>query len=270
LTARAVTPPACGRGFVPPAAAVGGRPYPKEAKVGRHPKDGYQQPQKGVGFQHPQKAGFLPPGAAGGGTEILLVVKKNKEAKRSKGREPVYVVILLDISGSMAGEKLQAAKEGISELLKVLKEDDRVMVITFNSEVKKLTPKPVAPSKVDLSIVEASGGTNLYDAILAVEFKKEAKRRPVLVVLTDGEDTSRKSAGPALAWLSEPGVPHFQCVLLGVGLEAKAELAKLSPVPPKPNVQISTVDNSQAGIAKAFRYCRERLLEVVTVAVRIS
>jgi uncharacterized protein YegL len=198
----------------------------------------------------------------------LVVVKK--EAKGSKGREPVYVVILLDTSWSMYGEKLQAAKEGTSELLKVLKENDRVMVITFNSEVKKLTPKPVAPSKVDLSTVEASGGTNLYDAILAVEFKKEAKRRPVLVVLTDGEDTSSKSAGPALARLSEPGVPHFQCVLLGVGLEAKAELAKLSPSPSKPNVRVEAVDNSKAGIAKAFRYCRERLLEVVTVAVRVS
>jgi len=177
-----------------------------------------------------------------------------------KHREPVFVALLLDTSGSMAGSKLVAAKEGISELKAALRPCDLVMVITFASEVKKLTPKPVAPNEVNVSSVEASGSTHLYDAILEVKFKRNAGRRPLLVVLTDGEDTSGSSPAQARRKLAEPGVENFQCLLLGVGDEAKAQLAQLDPQ--KPNVRVKNVENSKDGIRRAFQYVTKRVLRI--------
>jgi len=177
------------------------------------------------------------------------------------------VIILLDISGSMDGGKLQAAKDGVCELLKPLKDCDRVMVITFNGEVKKLTPRPVMPSQVDVSGVQASGSTSLYDAILAVEFKRDQPRRPLLVVLTDGADTSGKSPDLARGKLSEPGVSNFQCLLLGVGRLAGRALADLAPAK-KPNVRVETVENSQAGIKLAFTKASD-LLSALLIRVEV-
>jgi len=188
----------------------------------------------------------------------MVSVSVMSEAK--KRREPVFVALLLDTSGSMAGSKLLAAKEGISELKAALQPCDLVMVITFASEVKKLTPKPVAPDDVNVSRVEASGSTHLYDAILEVKFKRNAGRRPLLVVLTDGEDTSGSSPELARRKLSEPGVENFQCLLLGVGDEAKTQLSKLDPQ--KPNVRVKNVENSQDGIRRAFQYVTERVLRI--------
>jgi Ca-activated chloride channel family protein len=191
---------------------------------------------------------------------VALAVSFGEE---KTSRQPVFVVLLLDTSGSMAGEKLQAAKEGICDLMKTLKPTDLVMVITFNSEVKRLTPKPVPPKEVDVSSVQASGTTRLYDAILEAKFKKNADRRPLLVVLTDGEDTSGSSPDQARSRLSEPGVPNFQCLLLGVGSEAKRQLAALSPQ--KPNIKVESVDNSKEGIRSAFKYITQHVVHVSVV-----
>jgi Ca-activated chloride channel family protein len=117
------------------------------------------------------------------------------------------VLVLLDISGSMKGEKIRSATRATSAFLKRFDPNDIVGVSTFSSSVSKLSPlspiknmRETLPDKVENLI--ADGGTSLYDAVRdgmrlmeQVRQKNEKagiKRLYGMVVLSDGEDTESK------------------------------------------------------------------------------
>ena len=62
-------------------------------------------------------------------------------------RLPVY--LLLDTSGSMTGEPIEAVKNGVETLLSTLRQDPYtletafVSVITFDSTARQIVPLPV-------------------------------------------------------------------------------------------------------------------------------
>ena len=174
-----------------------------------------------------------------------------------KQRQPVFVSFLIDTSGSMSGSKLQAVKKGLPKILKLLDDDDLVFIQTFNSTIEKLTPKPTKPSELDKSLISnlgTRGATKLHDAITTTlpNFKKNSKRLPVLVVLTDGDDTwSSSSASDAKSALEKPGISNFHGVLIGVGREAKNALRAIDPQ--KPHTSLHSVEDSAKGIQKAFQ-----------------
>src|SRR5689334_16884388 len=60
---------------------------------------------------------------------------------RGRGRQPrVALVLVLDKSGSMAGQKMDLTKEAAARSLEVLRPEDRAAVIAFDS-----APQLVAP-----------------------------------------------------------------------------------------------------------------------------
>ena len=52
--------------------------------------------------------------------------------------EPINLVLVLDISGTMSGSGIDSAKEAASNFIEGLADDDRVAVITFNDEIKTI------------------------------------------------------------------------------------------------------------------------------------
>jgi Ca-activated chloride channel family protein len=115
------------------------------------------------------------------------------------------VVIVLDTSGSMGGDKIKNAVEATSDFVKGLARDDQVIVYAFSSSARKLEPSgragDVAKSlSQTLSGLRADGDTALYDSICqaveSVNQLQEAdeaggeKRLYGVVVLSDGKDTA--------------------------------------------------------------------------------
>ena len=49
-------------------------------------------------------------------------------------------MIVVDNSGSMEGNKINLVKEALQIMLKLMTPYDRVSIIQFNSEAKRLTP----------------------------------------------------------------------------------------------------------------------------------
>ncbi|MCX7735048.1 MAG: VWA domain-containing protein, partial [bacterium] len=115
------------------------------------------------------------------------------------------VLLLLDTSGSMSGEKIQQLNEGIKIFKKQVQEDDiaskrvDVAVIAFDSNVKVIhefsSIEDFEPQEL-----EASGSTNMGEAILTgidlVEKRKNQYKqkgidyyRPWIVLITDGAPT---------------------------------------------------------------------------------
>ena len=107
----------------------------------------------------------------------------------------VDVVVVFDRSGSMAGDRVTAAREGLVTFLGALKPTDRVQLMTFNATLDEPTPEAPPADVVDtVRGIFADGGTALYDAVLKARdlavagAKGDKKRIHAVVVLTDGED----------------------------------------------------------------------------------
>jgi Ca-activated chloride channel homolog len=111
------------------------------------------------------------------------------------------VLLVLDISGSMEGDKIKTARDATVEFLQRLDPSDNVGVMVFNDVVTSFV-EPTRSGDVveDLSArvsgLLADGSTNLYgavcEAVRQMETLKEAgteNRLFGIVVLSDGEDT---------------------------------------------------------------------------------
>jgi VWFA-related protein len=108
-------------------------------------------------------------------------------------RVPVSLGIALDTSGSMAGEKIQAAQAALNKFLfDLLGKNDQVFLYRFDSQpqlIQGWTTDRAAASRA-LGTAQARGGTALYDAVAeAIPLaQKGAERKKALVVISDGED----------------------------------------------------------------------------------
>ncbi len=115
-----------------------------------------------------------------------------------KGSEvPLTIALLIDTSGSVKS-KLDFEKETAAEFFRdvLRKNRDLALIIQFDSDVN-LVQDFTSETKLlidALDTLQAGNSTSLYDAIyLAAEDKLKGETgRKVIVVITDGEDTSSK------------------------------------------------------------------------------
>lgn len=114
-------------------------------------------------------------------------------------RVPVSLGIALDTSGSMAGEKIQAAQAALNKFLfDLLGKNDQVFLYRFDSQpqlIQGWTSDRAAASRA-LGTAQARGGTALYDAVAeAIPLaQKGVERKKALVVISDGEDQNSRIA----------------------------------------------------------------------------
>lgn len=118
-------------------------------------------------------------------------------ADKRGGQPDTDVVFLMDSSGSINASQLNSSKSMILAGLERLKESDKFNVISFDSQVKKLSGKLVnvtAASKgrvpVFLDEIESGGGSDLFNSILtAIDQFNSRKRSGVIILFTDGRPT---------------------------------------------------------------------------------
>jgi Ca-activated chloride channel family protein len=113
-------------------------------------------------------------------------------------RKDVNLVMLLDVSGSMSGNKIAGMREAASQFVGQMGDEDYLTVITFSHElnlVVKYQQVGENRDKIQQAIqgLIAEGDTALYDAIgTGAEFIAQtgtSQTTNALVVLTDGLDT---------------------------------------------------------------------------------
>lgn len=111
------------------------------------------------------------------------------------------VVLVMDTSGSMEGEKIEQARKALLSLLGNLNPRDRFNIITFSSDVRtfrdnlvNVTPQSIETARNWVKEIKAVGGTAINDALLeAVKMMKDTSstdNRPrQIVFMTDGQPT---------------------------------------------------------------------------------
>jgi Ca-activated chloride channel homolog len=131
---------------------------------------------------------------------FLLMVSPTMRAEKLAPL-PKDLVIALDRSGSMSGEKLSQAKASLEFVLKNLNAADRFNVIIYNDSIDPLFQGLATndSGNVDKALraidrVDASGATNIHDALAAAvkAFKSAGseKRSRYILFLTDGLPTA--------------------------------------------------------------------------------
>jgi Ca-activated chloride channel family protein len=139
----------------------------------------------------------------------------------SKEYHPLSVLILLDTSGSMAGEKLKNARKSLTQFVKRLNRGDEALLMAFHTRPRILHPftgdlRRIRQSMRDL---EGRGSTALYDAILTAldEAQKSLHKRKALLLISDGINTYGKAElDGTIDQLRRQGVELF-----AIGLETR-------------------------------------------------
>ncbi|HYO12002.1 MAG TPA: VIT domain-containing protein [Thermoanaerobaculia bacterium] len=134
----------------------------------------------------------------------VLVEPPAQAILRSLPRDAVFVV---DISGSMAGPKMEAAKKALQSALHGLVSSDRFRLIAFDNEVDVFRPGFVSYDDVSLAeadrwieALDARGGTEMLPAVeQALDSEPEAGRVRTVLLITDGQSTDEARLVPAVA-----------------------------------------------------------------------
>jgi len=137
-------------------------------------------------------------------TDFLVLedrIPQTLEFFEPDGQVPLSVVLLVDASTSMAGAKLTRAKQAATAFLGHLGGTDLVEVMAFNQLTDRrlaLSPDRAAASRA-IAELRAGGQTGLWEALIVAlrdlqhaERRDAGERRHVILVLSDGEDTSSR------------------------------------------------------------------------------
>ncbi len=115
---------------------------------------------------------------------------------------PLSIVLVLDTSGSMMGERLTDLVAASRRLVEALKPDDEAALLAFNEPAQLLVPmtRKREPLLSAIDALKAEGATSLYDGLfLALQLRPDTTdARSVALVFSDGRDT--------VSWLSQASV----------------------------------------------------------------
>jgi VWFA-related protein len=148
---------------------------------------------------------------------------------------PVSLGIVLDTSGSMAGEKLANARAAIERFLdRLLTQDDEVFLYGFSSDVDRLQEWTTNPDAVSAALrrVRAVGGTAMYDAVLeAIPIAQRGRhRKKAIVLISDGNDTNSRSSVAEVRHV----VRESEVLVYAVGIDGEVESTIMAQPPTFP------------------------------------
>lgn len=153
-------------------------------------------PRLGVDPNQPQTLLEVPAG------DVLVAVKDSWRNNRKRAN----IVLVVDTSGSMRGDKIEEAKAGLDLFLSRLLPDDNVALVTFSSEAQTVVPlgqlsQNIAQMQGAIRDIQVTGQTAMYDGLIhARSLLKEAEGDPnrinAIVLLSDGADTANTSTLP--------------------------------------------------------------------------
>lgn len=109
----------------------------------------------------------------------------------SVGKLPVNVVLALDASSSVIGDRLLRLREAAEAVVADLKPGDEAALVSFSHYIRRGTPltTDVASAGEALARLAPGGETSLADGAYAALLTGRAEARTVVIVFSDGIDT---------------------------------------------------------------------------------
>ena len=157
----------------------------------------------------------------------------------SNERVPVSLGILLDTSGSMAGEKLTSAQDALDRFLyDLLDPSDELFLYRFDSVADRLEDWTADRKRLGRSLdrIRAGGGTAMYDALAeAVPYAETGQnRKKAVLLISDGNDTDSSTRLSALKQL----IRETEVLVYAIGIDGQGEQTFSVPIPPRTPIPI--------------------------------
>ena len=153
-------------------------------------------------------------------------------SRDSGAREPRDVTVVLDVSGSMSGEKIEQARQALHHLLGTLSPEDRFRLVSFSSAVRAQSGdwSPARGAALErarawVDDLVADGGTNIGAALdQAFRLESPRGRLPVVLFLTDGLPSVGEESPERLADMAERRAGRARVFAFGVGHDVNTHL----------------------------------------------
>jgi uncharacterized protein YegL len=149
--------------------------------------------------------------------------------------KPLPVILLLDVSGSMHGAKIQNLNEAVKDMLQTFRDTENgeteihVAIITFGAEVK-LHQALASASDIAWHDLSASGGTPLGTALKMAKAMIEDKNvvpsrayRPTVVLVSDGRPGDSWSQ-PLADFIKDGRSSKCDRMAMAIGADADEEV----------------------------------------------
>ncbi|EFO79850.1 von Willebrand factor type A [Oscillochloris trichoides DG-6] len=131
--------------------------------------------------------------------DVIVAVKNSWAINRKRAD----IILVVDISGSMEGDKLEMTRAGLESFLMRILPDDRVGMITFSSSATEVVaPAALSENRMQLQMaiseMSATGKTAVFDAVELARQSLEAlpstgeDRMKAIVLLSDGADNASR------------------------------------------------------------------------------
>lgn len=180
-------------------------------------------------------------------------------------RKNVNLAMVLDISGSMEGDKIAQVRQSAIAFVEQMGDNDRLTVIVFSDAPRVLVPNTQLGGNrqniiATINGIIAGGGTSLYDSIaFSAEELQRSKRTDdinAMVVLTDGQDTVSQRFTSATTAFSEL-IIYSGASVYTIAYGADADQATMQSIALATNGifyegDVSTIGDIYAAISAAF------------------
>jgi len=182
--------------------------------------------------------------------KTLIEAQRFWKQKKDTGR-PIAAVFLADVSGSMAGERIQQLRQSLVDGSGYISPQNSIGLVSFSTNVSVLLPvKPfqlMQKSAFQTAVrnLEPGGNTAMYDGVtvslsmLSAYKKANPEVRPMLFVLTDGKTNRGLGYENVSAVIEGMRIPIYT-----IGFEADVkELGRMSSL-----VEAASMNASQADL----------------------
>jgi Ca-activated chloride channel family protein len=204
----------------------------------------------------------------------LITLSPPQLAPRTTPRDVVFV---LDVSGSMAGSKMDQAREAGRRLLATLRPTDRFRIVNFATDVGYFEPsflpatrENLARARGYLDSLDASGSTNIMAALdeaLRSFDGNASDRLPLVLFVTDGAPTVGEVRSEVIGQRASDIRGRARVFTFGVGADVKADLIEQLAVDGRGTAQMLAAGEP---VDRAVELVASRLTSPVVTDLRLN
>ncbi|HEY4304203.1 MAG TPA: VIT domain-containing protein [Gemmatimonadaceae bacterium] len=211
---------------------------------------------------------------APGNEDGFALITVSPPATRRDETTPRDVTLVLDVSGSMSGRKIEQARAAGKQLLGTLRPSDRFRLIDFSSDVHTFRDDFVAASPDNVrdamryfDALEANGSTNIEGALReALRVTSPSGRLPLVLFVTDGEPTIGERSAEGLTAIAAPLRRDARVFTFGLGADVNVSLLEQLALDGRGTSQFVRPDES---VERMVGVVAERLVDPVLTDVRV-
>merc|ERR1740117_1423418 len=199
-------------------------------------------------------------------------------AASEEERQAMDLICVLDVSGSMRGDKMRQLQEAMRFIIDQAAEKDRLSIVAFNSGATRVLRLCKMNSlgkdeatRLTLQL-NASGGTSiaagLSMGLSVMEQRRQRNKVSSILLLTDGQDSSTRGQLPALLARAQ----QANCSVYAFGFGRDHDAALLSELAEQAQTPFTFVEDTDK-IKEAFagaHYCSAGAFEDCEHSVRYA